>query len=44
MRISFLAHHHVQGVQKGFLPKGEQTDNYWTFVAGSKVEALPPPR
>ncbi|KAG2423989.1 hypothetical protein HXX76_014815 [Chlamydomonas incerta] len=31
------------GVQKGFLPKGEQTDNYWTFVGGSRVEALPPP-
>ncbi|KXZ51142.1 hypothetical protein GPECTOR_13g629 [Gonium pectorale] len=29
------------GVEKGFLPKGEHTDNVWTFVSGSKVESLP---
>ncbi|EFJ51617.1 hypothetical protein VOLCADRAFT_87820 [Volvox carteri f. nagariensis] len=31
-----------QGVSKGFLPKGEQSDNCWTFVGGSKVAELPP--
>ncbi|GIL84233.1 hypothetical protein Vretimale_15863 [Volvox reticuliferus] len=34
----------AQGVQKGFLPKGAQTDNFWTFVGGAKVEELPPAR
>ncbi|KAG2498430.1 hypothetical protein HYH03_003688 [Edaphochlamys debaryana] len=31
------------GVEKGFLPKGELSDNWWTFVGGSKVEELPAP-
>lgn len=32
-----------QGIAKGFLPKGELSDNYFTFVGGSKVEQLPEP-
>ncbi|GFR43092.1 hypothetical protein Agub_g4100 [Astrephomene gubernaculifera] len=32
-----------QGVQKGFLPKGELSDNHWTFVGGSRVAQLPDP-
>lgn len=33
-----------QGVLKGFLPKGEQSDNHWVFVGGSRVAQLPQPR
>lgn len=34
----------LQGVAKGFLPKGEYTDNYWAFVTGDKLASLPEPR
>ena len=34
----------LQGVSKGFMPKGELSDNQWAFVGGSRVEVLPEPR
>lgn len=33
----------TMGVLKGFLPKGEQSDNHWVFVGGSRVAQLPQP-
>lgn len=31
----------TQGLLKGSIPKGEDSLNYFTFITGSKVEALP---
>jgi hypothetical protein len=30
-----------KGILKGTLPKGESSLNFWTFISGDKVEALP---